>query len=548
MKRALPIILLSLIEFILLVYGIYSLITSHPYQTVGCILWGLVVLYIYSVRPGSRLHISQYTDTCTGKISKILNRKNVMCLCCTLLVLACILPMGASPAYNGTIPEHRNQYELLARSLAHGHIYIEYDDIDPGLDELINPYDPAERDGSGVHYHSDNAYYKGKYYMYFGVVPVIMLFLPYFLITGHDLTTYHATQFYTAFAIIGIFLLFYQISKHYYKKMSTITLVSLSTALSLITISCGIAIPALYCTATSSAVCMMIWSFYFFFISIYVIPADKKVQRTSMAMLGSLFGALAFGCRPSSALGNLVLIPFFLQYLKSEKEKNEKQSLKSLTGRIFLIALPYIIIGVILMIYNYARFESPFEFGQSYQLTGADQSHYLTSLENFSEVRIINGLLYNFIGFTPIAGPFPYTYYHSAFVNFPILLFVFGIFFDKNKTIARKNNMYTLMVTLFISPIIITAIQICQAPGNGSAERYRMDIYNLMIILTFLIIGIINENMSDAKRGRFNTFICLLCLWVIVITPLFILYPCEYNYTHLCPEGLDIWRQIYMLH
>ena len=35
-------------------------------------------------------------------------------------VLLCTLPMNLSPMWNGEIPEHRNQYELLADSMLNG--------------------------------------------------------------------------------------------------------------------------------------------------------------------------------------------------------------------------------------------------------------------------------------------------------------------------------------------------------------------------------------------------------------------------------------------
>ncbi len=33
----------------------------------------------------------------------------------------------------------------------------------------------------------DVSYYQGHYYLYFGVTPVVVLFLPYAVVTGHDL-------------------------------------------------------------------------------------------------------------------------------------------------------------------------------------------------------------------------------------------------------------------------------------------------------------------------------------------------------------------------
>ena len=532
-------------EALMVLLGIVFLAKSRFYPALGCLLWGGIICYLFFMNPFSPLHHQPFftTDVRRSKIENL-----VMVIVCALLILACTVPMGAAPAYNGEFPEHRNQYELLARSMKNGHIYLEYDDVDPKL-EQINPYDPAQRIEVNANYHSDNAYYKGRYYMYFGVVPVILLFLPYLVITGQDLTTYHSTQIFAAFAIIGVFLLFRQIAKKFFPAMSSLLLLSLSTAFAAICVYFSVGTPALYCTATTSGVCMVVWSFYFFIRAVYLTPAEKQWKRVFLAMLGSLFGALAFGCRPTAALANLVLIPFFIEYLRTELPGSDSgKKVMQLIGRICIVALPYLIIGCLLMWYNYIRFENPFEFGQAYQLTSADQSKYGNFFENFSTVRTVNGLLYNFIGFTPIRGEFPYVYYNSAFVNFPILLIGFAFVSEKVQKKAKDFKMRLFLLVLFFLPIFITIMQIAWAPGNGSAERYRMDIYSIMTLLAFLVIGFLNETIPDAKRGAFGAVICLFCLEVMVMCPLFLLFPDDYNYTSWYPDSLSIWRQIIMLH
>lgn len=532
-------------EAFLLLLGIFFLITSRFYQALGCLLWGGILCYLFCINPLSPLHHQPFLTTDNHRVK----RENIITIAvCTLLILACTIPMGAAPAYNGEFPQHRNQYELLARSMMNGHIYIDYDDIDPRL-EQINPYDPAQRIEAGVSYHSDNAYYKGHYYMYFGVVPVILLFLPYRFITGQDLTTYHATQIFAAFAIIGIFLLFRQLAKKYFPAMSYVMYLSLSTAFAAICVYFSVGTPALYCTATTSAVCMVVWSFYFFIRAVYLTSAEKPWKRVIPASLGSLFGALAFGCRPTAALANLIVIPLFIEYLRTELPYSDSSKKRmGLAGRICVIAMPYVIVGLLLMLYNYCRFENPFEFGQAYQLTSADQSQYGNFFENFSTVRTVNGLLYNFIGFTPIIGEFPYVYYNSVFVNFPILLIGFAVFSENIRKKAKEYKMGLFLMVLFILPILITVMQIAWAPGNGSAERYRMDIYSIMTLFAFLIIGFLGETIPNAKRGVWGAVICLFCLEVMMICPLFLLFPDDYNYTHWYPESLSVWRQIIMLH
>ena len=100
--------------------------------------------------------------------------------------------------------------------------------------EMDNPYDPELRTQEGVEYHPDHAFYNGKYYMYFGVVPVFLAFLPYRVITGQPLNSYHATQLYTALFILGVFYCFYQLGKKWFKNLSLSVYLMLSAAFSVI--------------------------------------------------------------------------------------------------------------------------------------------------------------------------------------------------------------------------------------------------------------------------------------------------------------------------
>ena len=128
-------------------------------------------------------------------------------ICMIITIVLSVYPMSLSPVWNGKIPGHRDQYERMAQSILHGHLYLEYEDVDPRLSEMENPYDPQARKELGIYYHWDHAFYNGKYYMYFGIVPVVLLFLPYQLLTGNALTTYKATQIFTVGTILAIFAL-----------------------------------------------------------------------------------------------------------------------------------------------------------------------------------------------------------------------------------------------------------------------------------------------------------------------------------------------------
>lgn len=55
----------------------------------------------------------------------------------------------------GEIPLH-DQYERTAEAMLNGHLYIDYEDSDPVLAEMDNPYNPEARTAAGVRYHHDN--------------------------------------------------------------------------------------------------------------------------------------------------------------------------------------------------------------------------------------------------------------------------------------------------------------------------------------------------------------------------------------------------------
>ena len=92
--------------------------------------------------------------------------------------------------------------------------------------------------------------------MYFGVVPVFLLFLPFRLITGMSLTTYHATQVFVALFICGVFANFYMMSKRFFKKMTLGMYLMLASAFSIMSVWYSVDAPALYCTAITGALCM----------------------------------------------------------------------------------------------------------------------------------------------------------------------------------------------------------------------------------------------------------------------------------------------------
>lgn len=414
-------------------------------------------------------------------------------LMCIITVAVCILPMGALPLWNGEKPDHRNQYELMAEAILDGRIEFDYGD-DDALSQLENPYDPVARKEARVRYHWDHAYYNGHYYMYFGIVPVFLVFLPYRVLTGTALTTYHATQIFVTFSVVGIFVLFDLLSKLFFKKLNYGVRLSLSVAFSVMSVWYSAAEPALYCTAITSAIALEVWSLYFFIRAVW--GEQKENRQILFAGIGALLGALAFGCRPPIALANILVLPMLVVFLKQRKFTPK------LLGKLVLAALPYFAMAIGLMIYNYVRFENPFEFGQAYQLTVADQSQYKITLDFKTVTRILKGLAQNFLAIGNVSGEFPYIKAGGVFFNFPILLLCFGIISPAVLKNMRKSKILMLVIGLFLTVLIITAADVMWTPYL--LERYRMDIYFLMGIACFTVVGMMSNSCDEKIRPYLN--------------------------------------------
>ena len=150
-----------------------------------------------------------------------------------------------------------------------------------------------------------------------------------------------------------------------------------------------------------------------------------------------------------------------------------------LVGKLILAALPYIIIGAALMAYNYVRFDDPFEFGQAYQLTVADQTQYKISLDLETINRVARDGIRNFFDWGYISSVFPYLQYRGVFFNFPVLLLCFRILKSRVRTTMRQNKILSLVIGFFVTVLIIVSVDIMWSPYL--LERYRMDIFKRYI-------------------------------------------------------------------
>ena len=470
----------------------------------SCVFWGIILLLLWMVRPSS------------GFYNKTIEEWDIKSRIVTFFLIAAIIAsssflMTLIHLYNGKKPDHRNQYELITEAFLKGQLYFDYDDIDPKLLEMENPYSYGARQEAGVKFHWDHAFYKGKYYMYFGVVPVLMLFMPYRLITGTSLTTYHATQIFTALTVIGLFAVFRFLSRKYFKDLPIGLYQVLSVLFAMMSIMYSTSKPALYQTAISSGVCLEIWSLFFFLKA--VLDTENVDRAIALAAAGSLLGALVFGCRPTVALANLVVIPLLVIFIKKHGISAK------LLAKTALAALPYVIVAAGLMWYNYARFENPFEFGQSYQLTVADQTGYSGMSALLDVKRNLQGIKYCFLSMPEVKKEFPFMGEGGLFLMYPILFYILiGAVNEQTRKRLRESGLMGWICTIAATVLLIVVMSVVWTPKIEL--RYTEDYTWMLCIIAFAVIGFLYQTMEFKRPfcarvsyvAFFSAMICVLVL------------------------------------
>lgn len=484
----------------------YCLFCNQGYRICG-IFAVFVCVLLFAFRPNSKIYMLDMEN------SKWLQKTIIVCVCIATILFS-ILPMSLIPIWNGEYPAHRNQYELITESFLEGRLDFNYGD-EWKLEKVENPYDLSERweKVKLEDYHYDHAYYKGHYYMYFGVVPVFLIFMPYRLLFGHALTTYHATQLFALAIIVGFFMLFYLLSKLFFKKIPFIIYLALSTSFSVASIWYSIAEPALYCTAITSGIALEIWSLYFFIRAVWV--EEKENRQIVFATIGALLGALVFGSRPPIALANLLVIPMLFSFLKGKKRSWK------LVGKLIMVMFPYVVVAALLMLYNYARFENPFEFGQRFQLTIADQTKYNLNLNFETLINIYNGIINSIFGTGKLSKEFPFLQPAGVIYNFPILLFGFIIFSPKILKELKECQVLLLLWFWVLSVVVIISIQVLWSPIL--IERYHMDVYFLLFIFCFIILGFIYRIVELKNKPFYNFIIMFFTIITLLNSMLFCL-------------------------
>ncbi len=429
-----------------------------------------------------------------------------------MLLLIFVTTLNPAFANQSGPSAHHAQYQQLADSLLDGKLYLEKTPPDY-LAEMENPYDMAEREKieaqEGEYYYWDAAYFEGRYYVYFGVIPVLLVYLPFRALTGSHIPNFIVVAIFLCLFTYGAFLLISKIIKKYFSHARVPYAAYLLLSLIFVNASGAVFIakrPDFYSIPIISALAFTVFGLYFWITSL----KDDGSVSVPYAALGSLCMALVAGCRPQLLLASAFIFVIYWSAVFKHRTVFSKKG----AGATLALILPYVAVAAFVMWYNYARFGSPFDFGAYYNLTTNDMTG-----RGFRPERLGLSFFTYFLQPPEISAAFPFlnsTALDTSYLGTTISEAMFGGIFATIPVLwllftapSRAKQMKKTPVLAFAAMGVCLAVVIAlfDAQGAGILQRYVSDFAFLAIMSALFVAFFRYSEQTEASARGLNSFV-----------------------------------------
>lgn len=512
-----------------------SISPMHIAEIVG--LWFLVALgltiliYMIANPVGARKKFSENRVGCARVAAFITAAAMVFTVC---LTVTNVMKGWSTTHYSFTSQEGNQISKELVDAFEHHQVNL-LEEPSEDLLKLDNPYEYVKRDaevGSG-NFLWDHCFYNGKYYSYYGIGPVLALFLPYHLITGYYFPSGWATLMFSLIGILFLTKIYLAVIEKKFRDLPTNTV---TAGLITLQLSSGImfsaARPLFYELAIASGfMCVAIGAYLLMTSNILW---DGKISYVRLGF-ASFFLGYAVLCRPTLAVYCIAALFFFAGGLKKALDGLEKRQKTRTFFKYAAVALvPLGIIALGQMVYNYLRFDNPLDFGIQYSLTINDFTH----AEFHWKYVLIN--MYAYLFNMPHFTPRKFTYLASSAERFGINGYTF--FDDAGKNLVSVGIIYRalpMFAYLFsgkalqrvekkkrVLPILLIGVTCILMPlaiifsswESGYAVRYNADFSWQMVIgalvVAFTLYKSIKSESTKKLVDLIFTFSTVVCVYV----------------------------------
>ena len=457
-----------------------------------------ILLVLFALRPASGLYSRVRDSRLTSHRILIVALVAVQCVVVLALVFSNshYVSLTQTPSY-----ENQFQYQKLAVALTQGHLYLN-DVPSDALQAMANPYDTQARAAQGVPYLWDHAYFHGKYYVYFGILPCLVFYVPWLLVTHTGFPTWLGIAICDCVYAAGLMYLLSAVCRRWFPRTSIGVFVVLDVML--FVAGGGIILartPSMYFMPEAMSLALVSWG-----LGLWVSGTSRGYIERGKIVLGALLIALTMASRPQMVLSAVFGLVLFWPFLRDSK--GDRGARRDVMGAFKVAMVPFVLVAVAVLAYNAARFGSPFDFGANYNLTTNDMTH-----RGFHLDRIPFGL-YAYLFQPPVFGSqFPFlrqayldpayqgiTIYEPMFGGYfflyPMTLAILGIAIARVRAQLKEQRLLPLFVALVC---VAFALCIFDLQGAGILMRYICD-FGLFFALAGALVFLALLQVKSTKR------------------------------------------------
>ena len=411
------------------------------------------------------------------------------------------------------IGQKNDYYNLLVDGFLDGHLYIKADP-DPQLLALL----PEQRPGTAP-FKLDASLYQDRYYLYFGVVPVVTLYLPYALLTGHDMPEAVAAFLFLSLAFVIVTACWWGLRQRFFPRLHGFWFVLGIAALGICTAAPStLRRPMFYEVAIGAGYAFSMAALW----ATFRVMARSGRTRWWWLFISGVSVGLAIGARANLAPAGLLFLTLGAGILA----KRERPGMKART-----LALALLVsgagagtVGVGLAGYNIARFGRITEFGHTYQLGLVPKRlfHVENFVHNLQIYYLLPPVLNAYFPFVSSGeeGPKPEDYIgrEQAHGEWPwtlvtALALLAAIVLIEQRT-PRKSKNWVEVISL---PLLLFAVNFVVVALTGvRANRYMLDFHPPLVLSTLMVLALA---LADRRPWTW-----LWALGVAVLLPVSVIF------------------------
>lgn len=372
----------------------------------------------------------------------------------------------------------------------------------PELLALADPYDPAQNAPYRLH---DASLYDGRYYLYFGPTPVLLVHLPLRAVGVRASDPFAAALlgavgFLFALALMRFLIARYRPSTGIPTQVVAAIVLGLANVVPFL-----LRRPAVYEVAIAAGYCCLL-------AALHLTLTGALRERPSLARLGagSLALGLAVGARPHLILA---LPVFAWAWHRAWTSREEGRS-----GAVTLAAsalAPLAVCLALLGLYNLVRFGSLTEFGSSYQLAGINTQ----TLDRFALDRLVPGVWFYLLAPPALDGVFPFAHLFPGYPGTLSPEYATGV-----EAVSGALATTPFLVIALAAPVLLvlrrdawreamllatlllaSGLTVLAAPlltFDGATMRYGVDFVTLLMLAALLVWLRICDALRDAAVPR----------------------------------------------